>query len=162
MSTGASHEGERLERLANEQSVPALLAATAQLLVDRLGAAACTISRAIGDLLVDLVDHSPTGPVQAAHSYLISDFPLTQKVLEGGTPEKVWIGDAGADPDEAALMRRLGFDSLLMLRIESDSMPWGLVEVYDNREGGFTADDLADAQRIVDGASRELARLSGQ
>jgi hypothetical protein len=158
--SGASHEGERLEQLANEESVPALLATTAQLLVDRLGASACTISRAIGDLLVDLVDHSPTGPVQAAHSYLISDFPLTQKVLEHGIPEKVWAGDAAADPKEAALMRRLGFDSLLLLRIQGDGAPWGLVEVYDNREGGFTGDDLADAQRIVDGAGRELARLS--
>jgi GAF domain len=160
VSSGASHEGERLEQLANEESVPALLATTAQLLVDRLGASACTISRAIGDLLVDLVDHSPTGPVQAAHSYLISDFPLTRKVLENGAAESVWIGDAGADPSEAALMRRLGFDSLLMLRIQGDAAPWGLVEVYDNREGGFTANDVADAERIVDGAGRELARLS--
>ncbi|HYY03067.1 MAG TPA: GAF domain-containing protein [Gaiellaceae bacterium] len=162
MSTGASHEGERLDELAREQTVPALLAATAQLLLDRLGAGACTISRAIGDLLVDLVDHSPTGPIQAAHSYLISDFPLTQRVLEDGTPERVWVGDASADPREAALMRRLGFDSLLMMRIQSGPTTWGLVEVYDNREGGFTAADLAGAQRIVDGASRELTRLSAR
>ena len=160
MSTGASHEGERLDQLANEQTVPALLAATAELLVERLGAAACTISRAIGDLLVDLVDHSPTGPVQAAHSYLISDYPLTKKVLESGAAEKVWLGDAEADPNEAALMRRLGFDSLLMLRIQTDGTPWGLVEVYGNRDRGFTTEDLADAQRIVDDAGRELARLS--
>lgn len=162
MSSGASHERERLDQLANEQSVPALLASTAQLLVDSLGASACTISRAIGDLLVDLVDHGSGGPVQAAHSYLISDFPLTKKVLEEGMPETVWAGDDGADPSEAALMRRLGFDSLLMLRIHGDSVPWGLVEIYDNREGGFSAHDLAEAQRIVDGASRELARLSAQ
>jgi GAF domain len=160
VSSGASHEGERLDRLANEESVPALLATTAQLLVDRLGAAACTISRAIGDLLVDLVDHSDTGPVQAAHSYLISDFPLTQKVLQEGAPQMVWSGDAAADPSETALMRRLGFDSLLLLRIEGEAGPWGLVEVYDNREGGFTADELADAQRIIDGVSRELARFA--
>ena len=160
MSTGASHEGERLEQLASEQSVPALLAATAERLVDSLGASACTISRAIGDLLVDLVDHGRAGPVQAAHSYLISDYPLTKKVLEDGTPQSVWAGDDGADPREAALMHRLGFDSLLMLRIEGGATPWGLVEVYDNREGGFTADDLAAARRIVDDSSRALARLS--
>jgi GAF domain len=162
VSSGASHEEERLDQLANEQSVPALLAATAQLLVDRLEAGACTISRAIGDLLVDLVDHSPTGPIQAAHSYLISDFPLTQKVLESGTAERVWVGDSAADPREAALMRRLGFDSLLMMRIDSAGTPWGLVEVYDNREDGFKVDDLGEAQRIVDGAGRELTRLSAR
>lgn len=162
MSSGASPESHRPEQLANEQTVPGLLAATAHLLVDRLEATACTISRAIGDLLVDLVDHSPRGPVQAAHSYLISDFPLTQAVLERGEPHRVWVGDDAADPKEAALMRRLGFDSLLMLRMECDAKTWGLVEVYDNRARGFTDEDLASAREIVDGASLELSRLSSR
>ena len=58
----------RLLALEREETVTGLLAATARLLVDVLEASACAISRAIGDLLVDLVDHSPRGPVQAAHS----------------------------------------------------------------------------------------------
>lgn len=162
MSSGASPDSERLDRLAHEQTVPALLATSAELLVEQLGATACTISRAIGDLLVDLVDHSPSGPVQAAHSYLISDFPLTHTVLDEGTPQRVRLDDDAADPRETALMRRLGFDSLLMLRMECDAKPWGLVEVYDNREGGFTDDDLVTAHRIVEGASLELSRLSSR
>jgi transcriptional regulator with GAF, ATPase, and Fis domain len=162
VSSGASHERERPDELAAEQSVPALLASTAQLLVDGLGASACTISRAIGDLLVDLVDHSAGGPVQAAHSYLISDFPLTQAVLDKGEPRRVWVEDAAADPEEAALMRRLGFDSLLLLRLDCDAKPWGLIEVYDNRQGGFAQEQLEAAQRIVESASLELSRLSSR
>jgi hypothetical protein len=68
VTSGAPPERHRLDELAAEENVPALLDTTAELLVKRLGAAACTISRAIGDLLVDLVDHSPRGPVRAAHS----------------------------------------------------------------------------------------------
>jgi GAF domain-containing protein len=162
VSSGTSPESQGLDQLAHEQTVPALLGTTAALLVERLDATACTISRAIGDLLVDLVDHSPSGPVQAAHSYLISDHPLTKAVLEQGTPQRVWVGDTAADPHEAALMRRLGFDSLLMLRMECDGKTWGLVEVYDNRAAGFTSEDLAAASEIVDGASLELSRLSSR
>lgn len=151
------------ERLAHEQTVPALLGTTAELLVQGLAAGACTISRAIGDLLVDLVDHSAGGgPVQAAHSYLISDFPLTQAVLDNGLPQRVWLEDAEADPSESALMRRMGFDSLLLLRLDCDAKPWGLVEVYDNRRGGFTSDDLDSARKIVESASLELSRLSSR
>lgn len=162
MTSGAPPERQRLDELVAEQSVPGLLATTAELLVEQLGATACTISRAIGDLLVDLVDHSPYGPVQAAHSYLISDFPLTHVVLEQGTPRHVQADDVAADPREAALMRRLGFDSLLMLRMQCGDDLWGLVEIYDNRRGGFTADEVAAAQRIVADAGRELFRLSSR
>lgn len=156
------HDGERQGRLAQEQTVPALLGTTAELLVEELAATACTISRAIGDLLVDLVDHSAGGPVQAAHSYLISDFPLTQAVLDEGAPRRVWLEDAEADPNESALMRRLGFDSLLLLRLDCDAKPWGLIEVYDNRPGGFVQEQLEAAQRIVESASLELSRLSSR
>jgi transcriptional regulator with GAF, ATPase, and Fis domain len=160
--TSGEHDVERQGRLAQEQTVPALLGTTAELLVEQLSAMACTISRAIGDLLVDLVDHSAGGPVQAAHSYLISDFPLTQAVLDNGEPKRVWIDDAEADPEEAALMRRLGFDSLLLLRLDCDAKPWGLIEVYDNRSGGFAEEQLEAAQRIVESASLELSRLSSR
>jgi hypothetical protein len=162
VTSGAPPERRRLDELAAEQNVPGLLATTARLLVERLGATACTISRAIGDLLVDLVDHSPRGPVQAAHSYLISDFPLTQAVLDDGTPQRVRLNDVEADPRETALMRRFGFDALLMLRMESDAEPWGLVEVYDNRPAGFGADDVATASWIVESANHELSRLSSR
>ncbi|MEO5576464.1 MAG: hypothetical protein ABIR67_11655 [Gaiellaceae bacterium] len=38
--------------------------------------------------------------------------------------------DPGPDPAEAALLERLGFDSLLMLPLRSHGQSWGLVEIY--------------------------------
>jgi hypothetical protein len=72
------------------------------------------------------------------------------------------LDDLESDPRETALMRRLGFDSLLMLRMECDAKPWGLVEVYDNRRGGFSVDDVATASTIVESANHELSRLSSR
>jgi len=142
------------------QTVPELLAVTARSIVGALGASACTISRAIGDLLVDLVDYSPSGDgVQIGHGYLISDYPETRAVLESLESRTIFVGDANADKRETGLLRELGFDSLLMLPLEIDGDPWGLVEVYDNTRMGFTATHVATAQRLVAQAAAALARL---
>ena len=141
-------------------TVPALLAATARLLVARLSATACTISRAIGDLLVDLVDYSPEGPVQIGHGYLISDFPATREVLEQLEARAVYVDDPAADRREVELLREVGFDSLLMLPLTCDGKSWGLVEVYGRTHEGFATGDLATAQAIVDRSSVVLERLA--
>ena len=62
---------------------------------------------------------------------------------------------------EVALLRELGFDSLLMLPLEADGTAWGLVEVYDNRTDGFTPSHVADAQRFVVRAGAALSKLGG-
>jgi len=151
----------QLLALEREKSVASLLAATARLLVQKLDASACTISRAIGDLLVGLVDYSPTGPVQAGHGYLISDYPATRDVLEQLRPELVSVADPAADPNEIALLRQLGFDALLMLPLARGSEAWGLVEVYDRRADGFGDDATSTARHVVERAGRVLARVTG-
>src|SRR6266852_5253453 len=58
------------ERLRAEQTVPGLLGATARAYVELLDAPACTISRVIGDLLVDLFQHHEGGkPDRLGHGY---------------------------------------------------------------------------------------------
>jgi GAF domain-containing protein len=141
-------------------TVPQLLSATARAIVHGLDAAACTISRAIGDLLVDLVDYTPTGTgVQIGHGYLISDYPNMRAVLAELKPQTVFAEDPEADAHELALLRELGFDSLLMLPLETDGTAWGLVEVYDNTSDGFTGTHVAEAQRFVERAGAALAKL---
>jgi len=141
-------------------TVPQLLATTARAIVDALGAQACTISRAIGDLLVDLVDYSPTGAgVQVGHGYLISDYPETRAVLDRLVPRTVYLNDPAADGKEVALLRELGFDSLLMVPLQAKGAAWGLVEVYDNTKDGFTDANVAEAQRFVARAGTALAKL---
>ncbi|HXH89075.1 MAG TPA: GAF domain-containing protein, partial [Gaiellaceae bacterium] len=89
----------------------------------------CSISRAVGDLLVEVTEFRLTGETPQLDLYLASDFPLTQQVLEQAEPRIVSLAVADADPAESDLLRRLGFDDLLMLPIRSRGRGWGLVEV---------------------------------
>ena len=145
------------ERLRAETSVPGLLGATAQAFVELLQAPACTISRVIGDLLVDLIQYRQSGRQdRLGHGYLISDYPLTRAVIEQREPRTVFLDDPNADPAEAALLRELGFDSLLMVAIEVRDSAWGLIEVYgekgrefDHKEVGLVRDLAAEVGGLL-------------
>jgi GAF domain-containing protein len=150
----------RLLALEREESVSTLLPAAARLLVDALDATACAISRAIGDLLVELAEYSRGETVQSGHGYLISDYPATREVLEERRPMTVAVSDPEADAQEVALLRELGFHALLMLPMVCGEDLWGLIEVYDNRREGFAATDVDTARLVVDRACAVLARLS--
>jgi GAF domain-containing protein len=149
------------EQLRSSANVAELIGATARAFVEVLDAPACTISRVIGDLLVDLVQHRRVGkPDRLGHGYLISDYPLTRTVIEMREPRTVYAPDPDADPAETALLHELGFDSLLMLAIEAENTAWGLVEVYGNGRR-FEASDVQVAQALVaevDGVLDQLAR----
>lgn len=151
------------ERLRAEKTVPALLIASARSFGQMLNAPACTISRVIGDLLVDLVEYEPTGQQRGrlGHGYLISDYPLTRAVIEELEPRTVFSGDPGADPNEAGLLAELGFDSLLMVAIEGGDGAWGLVEVYADKGQRFSDEQVSlarDLAREVGDRLRQLER----
>src|SRR3989442_2856598 len=96
------------ERLRTETTVPGLIGATARAYVDVLEAPACTISRVIGDLLVDLVQHRQTGPPdRLGHGYLISDYPPTPAVIEDLNAGTVALNDPSAHPAEVKVLRKL-------------------------------------------------------
>ncbi|HUQ22440.1 MAG TPA: GAF domain-containing protein [Gaiellaceae bacterium] len=119
-----------LERIAAETTVSRLLHATCVEFVDLLEASRCSISRIIGDLLVELSDQRRSGDPRPLELFLVSDYPLTQEVIEAGEPRVVVRSDPNADAAEAGLLERLGFDSLLMLPLRSRGKNWGLIEVY--------------------------------
>jgi GAF domain-containing protein len=131
-----------LERIAAETSVSRLLNATCVELVELLNATRCSVSRIIGDLLVELSDHLRSGEPSTLELFLVSDYPLTQEVIQAGEPRVVARSDPNADPAEAELLVRLGFDSLLMLPLRSREQNWGLIEVY--------ADDRPFAEKEVE------------
>ena len=137
-----------------------LLSRTAESFVAVLDAPACTISRVIGDLLVDLVQHRREGSMdRLGHGYLISDYPLTRAVIEDREPKTVYAGDPDADSAETSLLGELGFDSLLMLPIEAEDAAWGLVEVYGNGRR-FEAADVDVARLLAAQAGEVLGQLS--
>ncbi len=151
------------EQLHAATSVTALLSLTAESFVRLLDAPACTISRVIGDLLVDLVQHQRSGPPhRLGHGYLISDYPLTRSVIEEREPRTVYAGDPEADESETSLLTELGYDSLLMLPIESKDAAWGLVEVYGDGGRRFEARDVDRARALAAEAGEALERLSAQ
>jgi|ERR687888_1418778 hypothetical protein len=149
--------------LGEQESVPGLLSATARTLVELADAAACTISRVIGDLLVDLVHHRAVGePARLGHGYLISDYPLTRDVLERLEPRTVFVEDAYADPAEVKLLREMSFDALLMTAIAVDRKPWGLVEVYGDTRRRFEDADVAVVADVVSASAARLKYLEAR
>jgi transcriptional regulator with GAF, ATPase, and Fis domain len=149
-----------VEQLRAATSVADLLGRTAESFVQVLDASACTISRVIGDLLVDLVQHQRDGkPNRLGHGYLISDYPLTRAVIENREPQRVHAGDSDADEAETSLLGELGFDSLLMLAIESKESAWGLVEVY-GKGRRFEDPDVERARALAVEVGDVLERLS--
>jgi hypothetical protein len=138
-------------------AVPQLLATTARELVARIETSgACVISRVIGDLLVELTQHGRSGERYAlGHEYLVSDFPLTGEVLRTRQPRIVSLADDDADPAESELLRRLGFESLLMLVLSLRGQSWALVELYGGA-GAFDEQDIAVATEILGTVERRL------
>ena len=149
-----------VEQLATAESVASLLPATARAFAQVLAAPACTISRVIGDLLVDLIQYVEQGkPDRLGHGYLISDFPFTRTVIEEREPLTVYVGDPNADLGEIGLLNELGYGALLMVAIEAEDGPWGLVEVYAERGRRFGDDDLALARDLAAQVGAILRRL---
>ena len=113
----------------------------------------------IGDLLVGLDEHTTSGrPLAHGHEYLISDFPLTREVVEGGEPRWVYRLDPSADEQEATLLSKLGFESLLMVCLPSSGSCWGLVELY-LEHGEFDPERAELAARFSNRVGELLERL---
>ena len=147
-----------LKRIAAETSVSRLLQATCVEFVELLDASRCTVSRIIGDLLVELSDHRRSGEHRSLELFLVSDYPLTQEVIEAGEPRVTLRSDPNADPAETALLERLGFDSLLMLPLRSRGQNWGLIEVYADARP-FAKKEIELAITVADRVGALLAEL---
>ena len=147
--------------LALRENVPDLLQALPRHLVDVLDAGASVVSRIVGEMLVQLAEH--TGPnvnlKQLGHGYLIADYPLTQEVLEVCEARCVALDDPEADAAEARLLRELGFHNLLMAPLVVEERPWALVEVYGFAESRFGKDDERVATALAAAAGGTIERL---
>jgi GAF domain-containing protein len=148
------------EELARETTIAGVLKTACVALTNELDAHACNLSRVVGQLLVDLVEHSRDGRrIQLGRSYLLPDFPLTQEVVERGEPRCVSLYDPDVDPNEADILRELAFETLAMLPLSLDARCWGLFEVYRKESGDFTAEDITVAMDIVKSTGTALEDL---
>jgi GAF domain-containing protein len=126
-----------------------VLGAAADALVEDLDADACAISRVIGDVLILVTERVQAGStLQSGQGYLVPDYPQTSQVLETREPRTLTLDDPDVDPGEAAILRGLGYGSLVMLPLEINGTAWGLVEVYRMDRRAFTAADIARAVEL--------------
>src|SRR5919198_579397 len=132
---------------------------TVRELLETLNAKACAISRVVGDLLVALAEfsHGPQ-PLELGHEYLISDYPLTLEVVQQGQARSVSLLEDSPEPNEAALLEKIGFESLLMVCLPVSGGCWGLVEVYADGQS-FDEQQAEVAEKIAVAAGRRLDHL---
>lgn len=147
---------ESIARIGAETSVSQLLGVACRELAAQTDAERVSISRAIGDLLVELAHHARTGRELPLELFLVSDYPLTRDVLESGEPRSAARADPDADAAETALLERLGYDALLMLPLRSAGRSWGLVELYAGGGTGFHEDAQPRAAALVAALERRL------
>jgi GAF domain-containing protein len=142
-----------------EQTVRGLLETACRELVDTLNAKACAISRVVGDLLIALAEFSRgQGPLELGHEYLISDYPMTLEVVQRGQARAVSLLEDSPEPNEAALLEKLGFESLLMVCLPVGGGCWGLVEVYADGQR-FDEGQAELAEQIAAATGRRLGHL---
>ena len=142
-----------------ETTIRGLLDTACREAVELFDATACAISRVIGDLLVGLAEHTTSGrPLAHGHEYLISDFPLTREVVDSGEPRWVSRLDSDAEENESALLRKLGFESLLMVCLPTSDACWGLLELYAEH-GHFNPERAELAARFAVRVGTLLERL---
>src|SRR3954454_12851900 len=156
--------GQEIDRavaaLQQERTVRGLLDTACRELTQTLDASACAISRIVGDLLVGLAEFTrASSPLGIGHEYLISDYPLTQEVISGGQPRLVSLLDEAPEPTEAELLKRLGFESLMMACLPSQGTCWGLVEVYGEGRS-FGRDEAEIANAIAEQAGQRLEQIA--
>lgn len=112
-----------------------------------LDADACAISRVIGDVLIVVASDVSDGvTLQFGQGFLVSDYPVTKRVLDTGEPVALTVAEADVDEAEARVLRELGFAALAMLRFDVAGERWGLVEAYRLDARPFAADVLAGAR----------------
>ena len=150
-----------LERISAQTSVSQLLTVASTELAGLLDARRVSVSRVIGDLLVELSNYDRSGQELPLELFLVTDYPITQEVIEQRVPRIVLRRDPDADEAETALLEKLGFESLLMLPLHSGGQSWGLVEIYgDGRE--FLPDEVEHAAAVVAEVGTVLAGLEGR
>jgi hypothetical protein len=148
-----------VKALQNETTLPGLLHAATREFVEVVDGVACAISRVVGDVLIQVAEHSRDGrTLVLGHGYLISDFPLTDSALREGRPQLVSLLDPDPDPREGVLLGELELDSLLMIPLPGPTGPWGLAEIYVNGRR-FDEDDVARAARVAAAFGERLAAL---
>ncbi len=108
-----------------------------------------------------LAGHGTGRRLHTAGGFVLEQAPAARRALEGRAPVAVRAGDQRADEADAALLRRDGDGSLLVVPIVAGEETLGLLEVRDRRERTYTRQEvrLAGALASLFAATMERKRL---
>jgi GAF domain-containing protein len=151
---------EAVTAIWSEHTVPDALERLGKAIGFVVGATGTAISRVEGPHLVDLVTHAIRDvELSDDNVYLISDYPVTQEVLERPCIRSVSFLDEDLDAGEAFVLRELQMNAAMLLPLRVNDRSWGLVEIYDMRMRRYTQEDEAVAGFLVTQAGRRIEAL---
>jgi PAS domain S-box-containing protein len=140
----------------------------AKQMVNTVGVDGCTLSHwdRQADTVVTWVEWrvNPEWTDKPGNTYFLKDFPATRAVLETRQPLFIRASSPDADAAEVAFMQNSATASLLMLPLVIGDQAIGLIELDDEHERDFTADEMRLCQTLADQAAVaiENARLYEQ
>ena len=144
-----------------EETVDEVLERLSRSVTFVLGATGALISKVEGRRLADAVRHSLRDiDLGEDTTYLISDFPVTQDVLEKISVKSISFLDHDLDRAEAFVLRELRMNCALLVPLVVHGRSWGLVEIYDMRLRRFTSEDEGVAWFLVGQAGRRIESLA--
>jgi diguanylate cyclase (GGDEF)-like protein len=159
--TGLGELTEAAAAIWAETSVQGVLERLGKSVSFVVGATATLTSKLEGDLLVDGAQHALRDVrIKEGETYVVSDFPVTQEVLETQCVRSVSFLDDDLDSGEAFVLRELQMNAVMMLPLLVHGRAWGLVEVYDMRLRRFTSEQEAVAEFLVAQAGRRMEMLT--
>lgn len=144
----------------DESTVEGVLERLGKAIAFVVGATATNISKIDGPRLSDTAKHALRDvDLGEDVAYVISDFPVTEHVLETLTAKSISFLDDDLDGAEAFVLRELQMNSALLVPIVVEGAAWGLVEIYDMRLRRYDADETAVATFLVGQAARRIEAL---
>ena len=146
--------------LGREDRAETMVAAACGHLRTLLGATACMISRVDDGTLREVAVAGPAQwSVEENLGYLLDDYPETKAVLEKGEARTASLSDGDVDASEAFVLRSLGMHVNLMLPLQLEGRPWGLIEIFDAGPRVFGLGEVGLAQVMAGHLEALLAKL---
>jgi EAL domain-containing protein (putative c-di-GMP-specific phosphodiesterase class I) len=127
--------------------------------------ATATCSLGMNQICVSLLDGPTlreviaTGAAIDPEPYRLADYPATAAALRDGVMLEVHVDEAGADPAEQAMLRRLGRASVLVVPLVSAGRAVGVLEFFRDSARRWSAREIQDARILALHVAHALERI---
>jgi GAF domain-containing protein len=94
------------------------------------------------------------------NTYRLPDYPATAAALRDGVMLEVHVDESSLDPDERAVLHRLGMASLLLVPLILDHKPFGILEMFYASRRRWTGRDIDNARILAQHVLHALGRVT--